>query len=220
MASLFPIFLKLHRKPVLIVGGGSVAAQKLDVLAKCDARVVVVAPWVCVELEERAAGHEVTIHRRRYRHSDLQGMALVFAATNDSDLNHSIVTAAERMGIFANAVDDPAYCHFYTPAIVHRGAISIAMSTEGRFPGLAKALRACLDEWLPAEDDDLMEALYRLRSQLRQSHPTRKQALQKLIGAIESDYLNQPDGNRNESRRSDLNPVSMPLSAASGTIKR
>ena len=65
-----------------------------------------------------------------------------------------------------------------------------------------------------------MEALYRLRSQLRQSHPTRKQALQKLIRAIETDYLNQPDGNRNESRRSDLNPVSMPLSAASGTIKR
>ena len=104
-------------------------------------------------------------------------------------MNRRVVRDARARGIAVNAVDDPEHCDFHTPAMVHRGPVTIALSTGGRFPGLAKALRKCLEAWLPPEHGPLIERLYRLRAALRKSSAGRGQALRELIQAVEETYL-------------------------------
>ena len=200
MASLFPIFLDLRSRPVLVVGGGPVARQKLEALASSGARIAVVAKRFSAECRETAARIGAEPIERAYRPADLAGVALAFAATGVGEVNRTVVRDARARGIAVNAVDDPEHCDFHTPAMVHRGPVTIALSTGGRFPGLAKALRKCLEAWLPPEDGPLIERLYRLRAALRKSSAGRGQALRELIQAVEETYLDPwaaglpPDG--------------------------
>ena len=189
MASLFPIFLDLRSRPVLVVGGGPVARQKLEALSSSGARITVVALRFSAECREAAARIGAEPIERAYRPADLAGMALAFAATGVNEVNRTVVRDARARGIPVNAVDDPEHCDFHTPAMLHRGPVSIALSTEGRFPGLAKALRACLEAWLPPDDGSLIERLYRLRAALRKNQAGRRRALRELIQAVEKTYL-------------------------------
>ncbi|MCZ6748013.1 MAG: bifunctional precorrin-2 dehydrogenase/sirohydrochlorin ferrochelatase [SAR324 cluster bacterium] len=189
MASLFPIFLDLRSRPVLVVGGGPVARQKLEALSSSGARITVVAMRFSAECREAAARIGAEPIERAYRPADLDGVALAFAATGIGDVNRTVVRDARARGIPVNAVDDPEHCDFHTPAMLHRGPVSIALSTEGRFPGLAKALRKCLEAWLPIGDAEPIERLYRLRAALRKNQAGRGRALRELIQAVEKTYL-------------------------------
>ena len=135
-AELFPTFLKLAGRPVLVVGGGPVAASKLASLLAAGAEVTVVAPDVVPEIER--AG--VTIERRAFADGDLDGAWFVVAAATP-EVNREVAPAAEQRRVFVNAVDDPASATAYLGGVVRRSGVTLAISTEGRAPALAGLLR-------------------------------------------------------------------------------
>ena len=143
---LFPAFLKLDGRRVVIVGGGPVAASKLAALQAAGADIVVVAPEVCREIE--SAG--VAVVRKAFEPSDLEGAWFVVAAA-PPDVNRSVAGEAQRLRVFVNAVDDPANASVYLGGVVRRGGVTLGISTDGAAPALAGLLREALDAMLPAD---------------------------------------------------------------------
>jgi uroporphyrin-III C-methyltransferase/precorrin-2 dehydrogenase/sirohydrochlorin ferrochelatase len=144
MADLLPIFVNLAGRRVLLVGGGPVAASKLQSLCAAGADVQVVAPDVRPEIERSG----VRIERRPFAASDLDGVWLVVAAA-PPQVNREVAAAAEARHIFVNAVDDPANASAYLGGVVRRDGVTLAISTSGHAPGLAGLLREALDAVLP-----------------------------------------------------------------------
>lgn len=152
MTMLFPTFLKLEGRRVLLVGGGPVAAGKLRGLLDAGAAVTVVAPQVLPEI----SGETVDIELRAFRHSDLDGVSFVVAAA-PPDVNRDVAAAAHARGLFVNAVDDVASASAYAGAVVRRAGVTIAISTDGEAPALAGLVREALETLLPEELDRWMD---------------------------------------------------------------
>ena len=146
MTELLPLFLNLTGRRVLLVGGGPVAASKLGALLTAGADVRVVAPDVRQEIVD--AG--VTIDRRPFVESDLDGAWLVVAAAWPA-VNRAVSEAAERRQIFVNAVDDPTNASAYLGGVVRRHGVTLAISSHGEAPGLTGLLREALDAVLPRD---------------------------------------------------------------------
>lgn len=149
--TLYPVFLKLDGVPVVIVGGGAVAASKLDGLLAAGALVTVVAPRVTDAIRGRA-----TVVEAEFRPPHLAGARWVVAAATPA-VNRDVAAAAAARGLFCNAVDDPANASAYLPAVVRRGEVELAISTGGIAPALAGLLREALDAVLPDELDRWIE---------------------------------------------------------------
>ncbi|MPY89681.1 MAG: bifunctional precorrin-2 dehydrogenase/sirohydrochlorin ferrochelatase [Luteitalea sp.] len=145
---LFPVFLKLAGRPVLLVGGGSVAASKLDGLLQVGAEVTVVAPEIQSSLERPG----VVLVRRGFEALDLDGKWFVVAAA-PPEVNRAVAAAAETRGLFVNAVDDPPNAAAYLGGVLRRGDVTVAISTGGHAPALAGLVREGLDALLPRELD-------------------------------------------------------------------
>ncbi len=143
---LFPAFLRLNGKRVLMVGAGPVAASKLKALLDAEADVTVVAPLIHADIE----ASPVTIHRRPFELADLDGVWYVVAAA-PPEVNRAVSAAAAARQLFVNAVDDPPNASVYLGAVVKREDVIIAISTSGRAPALAGLLREGLDRLLPAD---------------------------------------------------------------------
>jgi siroheme synthase-like protein len=144
---VFPVFLKLDGRRVLLVGGGRVAASKLTALLDAGANVTVVAPNVA----PRVAQAPVTIMRRDFQATDLDGVCYVVAAA-PGPVNAEVAREAEARGLFVNAVDDLEHASAYAGAVLRRAGVTIAVSTDGAAPALAGLLREGLEALLP---DDL-----------------------------------------------------------------
>jgi uroporphyrin-III C-methyltransferase/precorrin-2 dehydrogenase/sirohydrochlorin ferrochelatase len=144
----FPVFLKLEGRPVLIVGGGPVAASKIAALRQAGAALRVVAPDVCAEI----AAAVDDIARRPFVPDDLDDAWFVVAAATP-EVNEAVAREAERRRVFVNAVDDPANASAYLGGVVRRGEATIAISTNGAAPGIAGLLREALDAVLPSADE-------------------------------------------------------------------
>ena len=144
---LFPLFLKLAGRPVLVVGAGSVAASKLEALVTCEAEVHVVAPEINSVIKSMA----VRISQRCFQASDLDEAWLVVAAATTA-VNHAVAEAAEQRQIFVNAVDDPSNASAYLGGVTRRSGVTVAISTDGNAPALAGLIREGLDTLLPAAD--------------------------------------------------------------------
>jgi siroheme synthase-like protein len=140
----YPVFLDLKDRPVLVVGAGKVALRKTRGLLEAGAKVTVVSPECEGEFEDLG----VRLVRRRFRASDLAGIFLVFAATDDRLTNHRIGIAAKGRGLFANIADSAEECGFVVPARVNRGEVQIAISTGGESPRISAELRRKLEEIL------------------------------------------------------------------------
>jgi len=145
--AVFPVFLKLAGRRVLVVGGGPVAATKLRGLLDADATVVVVAPDVVEEI----TAAPVEILRRPFVPEDLEGISFVVAAAPPA-VNREVAAAAHPRGLFVNAVDDMENATAYMGAIVRRAGVTMALSTDGEAPALAGLMREALEALLP---DDL-----------------------------------------------------------------
>jgi len=145
-AHLFPLFLKLAGRRVVVVGGGGVAAGKVDGLLRAQAAVTVVAPEIGAEMAQA----RVQIQRRAFRPSDLDGAWLAIAAATP-EVNRQVAAAAEERHIFVNAVDDPAAASAYTGGVLRKGGATVAISTEGQAPALAGLLREGLDSLIPQD---------------------------------------------------------------------
>lgn len=150
----------------LVAGGGQVALRKVRDLVESGARPVVVAVEPLPELEALAATGTVELHVRRFEPDDLDGIGLVFAATDDTAVNADIARLAGERGILVNAVDDPANCDFFSSAVVKRGPLRIAISTSGEFPALAAAVRRELEALFPPEWADFVRAAGEYRTSL------------------------------------------------------
>jgi uroporphyrin-III C-methyltransferase / precorrin-2 dehydrogenase / sirohydrochlorin ferrochelatase len=152
MKMLFPTFLKLGGRRVLVVGGGPVAAGKLQGLIEAGATVTVVAPEIRPEIT--AAGVEIA--QRAFVPSDLDGVFFVVAAAPPA-VNRGVAAAAHARGIFVNAVDDIESVSAYAGAVVRRAGVTIAISTDGEAPALAGLVREALEALLPDELDRWMD---------------------------------------------------------------
>jgi uroporphyrin-III C-methyltransferase/precorrin-2 dehydrogenase/sirohydrochlorin ferrochelatase len=150
-AALYPAFLKLDGLPVVVVGGGNVAAGKLDGLLAAGARITVIAPELCRSILERAERDAITIIDQPFRPAHLAGARWVVAAATP-EVNRDVAAAAATRGLFVNAVDDPNVATAYLGGVVSRGPVEIAISTGGLAPALAGLLREALEAILP---DDL-----------------------------------------------------------------
>jgi uroporphyrin-III C-methyltransferase/precorrin-2 dehydrogenase/sirohydrochlorin ferrochelatase len=162
MDHLFPAFLKLTGRKVLVVGGGPVAAAKIAAIRPTGARLVVVAPDVSDAVRE--AG--VEIRRRRFRTSDLAVAWFVVTAA-PKDVNRRVARAAEKLRIFVNAVDDPSQATAYLGGVLRRSDVTVAISTAGRAPALAGLLREGFDALLPADLDTWFERADALKAEWR-----------------------------------------------------
>ena len=181
--AVFPAFLKLQSRRVVLVGGGRVAAGKLEALLAAGADVTVVAPDILPELQR--AG--VVIERRAFVASDLDGAWWVVAAA-PPHVNREVLAAAESRRLFVNAVDDPAHATAYAGGVVRRGGVTIAISTEGRAPALAGLLREAVDAWLPADIDRWMGAADEARREWKRQGVPMEQRRPKLLEMLTSLY--------------------------------
>ncbi len=162
--ALFPAFLKLQDRRVLVVGGGAVAEAKLQGLLAAGARVTVVAP----EIRPAIVAAGVPFLRRGFRASDVQGAWLVIAAA-PPEVNREVLAAAESRGVYVNAVDDPANGSVYLGGVLRRGGVTIAVSTDGKAPALAGLLREALEAALPEDVEDWVAAAQALREEQKRS---------------------------------------------------
>jgi uroporphyrin-III C-methyltransferase/precorrin-2 dehydrogenase/sirohydrochlorin ferrochelatase len=150
---MYPAFLKLAGRRVLLVGGGQVAAGKLPGLLAEGAQVKVVAPDIRPELAQPG----VVLERRQFGPGDVDEAWYVVAAA-PPEVNRQVLAAAEHRRVFVNAVDDPPSASAYAGSVVRRAGVTIAFSTDGRAPALSGLLREALDAWLPADLDTWMSA--------------------------------------------------------------
>jgi precorrin-2 dehydrogenase/sirohydrochlorin ferrochelatase len=167
----YPIALVLDQKPCLVVGGGKIADEKLDSLLLAGANVSVVSPAVRPRIADFARAGQITLQQRPYQSGDLAGVYLAIAASDDRALNAQVVTQAREAGILTQAVDDIPYCDFFAMALVRRGDLQLAISTNGRSPAFARWMRERLDAELPQEYGDLLAVLGDVRDTLKSEGP-------------------------------------------------
>jgi len=160
----YPAFLDLRDRLVLVVGGGMVAARKVEALQKAGARIKVVSPEI---VEEITGTPRVDIIRREYEKGDLKGAYLVIAATDDDKTNRAVSDAAAAKRIFCNVVDRPELCTFIVPSVVEKGPIKIAISTGGVSPALSKKMRMVIGKTLGEEYEILAAILGKIRPIIR-----------------------------------------------------
>lgn len=166
-APLFPLMLRIAGRRAVVFGGSTAAAEKVRALLVCRADVTVVAPSLGDDLASLAVRGEITHVARDYRDGDLAGARLAISALTDEAANRAIAGEAERLGVLLNVVDVPALCEFTSPSVVRRGDLVLAVSTSGRAPGVAAALRRRLDAQLGPEYEAWMELLAQTRCRLK-----------------------------------------------------
>lgn len=148
----YPVCLDMTDRPCLVVGGGPVAERKVAGLLDAGARLTVVSPSATDRLREWARADRIRLRTREYAAADLAGQAVVFVATDDGGINAGVARDARAVGVLVNAVDDPAHCDFILPAVLSRGEITVAVSTGGASPALARAVRDELGAYLDRDD--------------------------------------------------------------------
>lgn len=165
----FPIFLDVDNRDVLVVGGGEKALQKLRLLAKTTARLKLVAEDVSEAIAALDSAHPLTILRRSFVESDVEGAAMVFAASDDPALDQAVATAARKRGLPVNVVDGPADSNFIMPAIVDRDPVVVAIGTEGAAPILAREIKSKIEAWLPAQFGRVARTAQALRHRIQET---------------------------------------------------
>ena len=164
----YPIFLDLVDRPVIVIGGGKVACEKVAGLQRAGARITIVSPELAPELVLMRDEGELTHIARAWQPSDLDdAWAVVMVATDDGAVNREVTCAARVRRIWVNAADDPANCDFILPAVVRKGAITLAASTSGSSPALARRLREELEAYLTDDMPALADLLAEVRTELR-----------------------------------------------------
>jgi precorrin-2 dehydrogenase/sirohydrochlorin ferrochelatase len=166
-----------------------VASRKVDGLLAAGAKVTVISPVLAPELEQLAGCGAIEAIRRSYEPGDLAGAFLVIAATDSAQVNGLVWEEAVRSDCLVNVVDDPQHSNFTLPAVVHRGELSIAISTGGGSPALARRLRERLEELIEPEYGLLTELMAQLRPEIIEGFPPGEGRLQAALRVIDSDIL-------------------------------
>lgn len=181
-----PVFLQLRDRPVLVVGGGRVAARKVELLRRTGAKITVVAPELADELRELATRGELQYVNTVFSPEHVTGTAAVVAATGVPEVNAAVSAAARAQNIPVNAVDDPAVSTFIFPAIVDRSPILIAISSGGQAPVLARRIREQMEAFLPARLGALARFMGERRKAVKRALRTaaRRSFWERIVGGV------------------------------------
>jgi precorrin-2 dehydrogenase/sirohydrochlorin ferrochelatase len=183
---LYPVGLVLRGQPVLVVGGGTVAAQKIAELVRCGADVTVVAPRIDPALR---ADERLRCEVRPYRAGEAADYRFVVTATDVRAVNQAVYDDGEAAGVWVNAADDPARCSAVLPSRVRRGSLLVTISTEGRSPAFAAWLREQIGDQLGPEHEVLLDLLAEERDRIRAEGRTTEGL--DWRGALESGMLDE-----------------------------
>ncbi|MCW2278466.1 precorrin-2 dehydrogenase/sirohydrochlorin ferrochelatase family protein [Heliophilum fasciatum] len=176
---MYPLMLKLEGQPCLVVGGGTIAERKIASLLEHGGRVLVITPEASDKIHRWAENGEVRLLQRTYREGDAVGHFLVVAATNVPDVNASVARDCQQRNILINAVDNQELSNFFVPASVRRGDLTIAISTGGASPAVAKRIRREIEGVFGEEYADFLKIMAELREQVLRDvpDPARRKAI-------------------------------------------
>ncbi len=163
----FPLFVALSGRACLVVGGGPVGERKVVALLAAGARVTIVSPRLTPALTRLVSNRRARHVRRRYRGGDLAGVALAFTTTGDVRVDGEVAADGRRRGVWVNAADDPAHCDFILPSVLRRGMLTVAISTGGASPAVARAVREELEQTITDAQGTLVEVANEVRRALR-----------------------------------------------------
>ncbi|MDC1142773.1 bifunctional precorrin-2 dehydrogenase/sirohydrochlorin ferrochelatase [Planctomycetota bacterium] len=190
MPEMFPVFLKLENRPVLVVGAGKVALRKIEALLQAGAKLRVIAPEICDEIKHLQA--EVDLRERTFEDGDCEGAFMVVAATGDAEVNATIRTEADANGQLINAVDDPENCNFFLGGIVRNGDVRIAISTQGKAPMMARRIKEHLQDQMKPALSLLVQEVHELRQRVLQDEPEESERI-RIVREFVDDALKHRD---------------------------
>ena len=167
MPAYYPVFLNLAGKRCVIIGGGTIAEGKISTLKETGAQVTIISPEATPAIQKMAEKGVVEWTARKYQPGDLKGAFLGIAATDIRQVNQQIFQEAKERGVVLNVVDDPDLCAFITPSIVKRGPVTVAISTGGTSPALARKLRETLAGSPALDWADLAQVLSKARKVIK-----------------------------------------------------
>lgn len=164
----YPIFLDICGKKCVVIGGGKVALRKVKLLLEHGSNVEVVSPTLCPELSQLAENGSINVLNKNYEPGVLAGAFVAVAATTEADTNEKVAEEARRQGILVNVVDNPEQSNFIVPSSLRRGDITIAISTAGKSPALARKIRTRLEQNFGEEYTSLVMLVSEVRTELKQ----------------------------------------------------
>ena len=185
--NLYPVFIKLDEVQVLIVGAGNVGLEKVQFILKQspDAKIKIVSETFHPQIILLAIKNSnIKITERRFLKEDLDGVKILIAATNNNQVNGDIYALAQERNILTNVVDSPKQCDFYTAAVLSKGNVKIAVSSNGASPTLAKRLRDILEDVIPEEVNYSTQVLGRIRSRLKGDLKTKINTLNQITDVL------------------------------------
>ena len=221
--SYYPIFLKLEGNTALIVGGGRVAQRKAETLLEYGASVRIVARTLVPELKKLIENGRIMGLGEEFHEKHLEGVSLVIAATDDKQLNQRVSKCAQSRGLLVNAVDQPEDCSFFVPSIVNRGDLSIAISTAGKSPALAKKIRGELEEQFGSEYAIFLTIMGRLRKKILSRHYSQEKNKRIFSRIVDSQILHalaRRDWKTVESTLGDILPEDLPIKSILDDVRR
>jgi siroheme synthase-like protein len=164
----YPIFLEMNGRPCVVIGGGAVAERKVEELLAAGAQVTVISPTIAEGLRDLLAQGSIRHVKRAYERGDLADCELVFAATDDPEINAAAFREAQSRRIWINSADDAAHCDFILPGVIRRGDLAVAVSTGGASPAATRAIREELEDYFTADYARFVEVAGEARRQLRE----------------------------------------------------
>jgi siroheme synthase-like protein len=164
----YPIFLNIQGKKCVVVGGGQVALRKIKMLIDCKAKVTVITPALHPALEQLVESRAIRLIERNYKPGDLEDSALVIAATDTKGVNKRVAHDAKKQGIIVNVADDPELSDYIVPSFFKRGNLTVAVSTAGVSPALARKIRTKLEKNFGEEYASLLSLIGEVRSTLKE----------------------------------------------------
>jgi len=185
----YPVFLRVAGRSCVVIGGGRVGERKVLSLLDGGARVTVISPTLTEGLDRLFVAGEVEHRRRRYQPGDLEGFFLAYAATNEDRVHEEIAREAASAGVLLNVVDRPHLCTFVVPSVLTRGDLTVAVSTAGGSPALARRVRQTIAAVLGPEYEQALVILALLRDRLRASPMSSTERRRVFTGLVESELL-------------------------------
>lgn len=164
----YPVFFNIEGKRCVVVGGGQVASRKVKTLLDFGAKIDVISPEICTELVELRENQRIRVFQRQYQPGDLSGAFLAIVATDNSETNYQVANEGRSQRVPVNVVDNAENSDFILPSLVRRGDVTIAISTAGRSPALARKIRTRLEKDFGEEYAALVQLIDEIRCELKQ----------------------------------------------------
>ena len=191
MPGYYPVMMDLNGRNCVAVGGGEVAARKVEMLISCGANVTVVAPELEKSLQELVSSKKVSHIKALYKKENINGACLVIASTDDTTVNRAVYDDATAAGIPVNVVDVPELCSFIVPAVVERGDLILAISTSGKSPAMAKRIRKELQKQFGDEYAVMLSMMGAVRQLLMEREPDLDKRMRILSDIANSDLMDR-----------------------------